>query len=80
MGHLQVRSVRSIRLSFSAFFSTSRTEASASGLISFAVFLGLFAVVSDLGTALPIAGGQTISQPYVVGRMIEALRRQWVGE
>ena len=25
-------------------------------------------------SALPIAGGQTISQPYVVGRMVEALR------
>lgn len=25
-------------------------------------------------SALPIAGGQTISQPYVVGRMIESLR------
>jgi predicted MFS family arabinose efflux permease len=27
------------------------------GLLSFAVFLGLFAIVSDLGIALPIAGG-----------------------
>ena len=36
MGHLQVRSVNSISVSLRAFFSTSRTEASASGLISLA--------------------------------------------
>ena len=28
-------------------------------------------------TALPIGFGQTISQPYVVGRMIECLVRDW---
>ena len=36
MGHLQVRSVNSSRLIFFAFFSTSLTLASASGLISLA--------------------------------------------
>ncbi len=36
IGHLQVRSVSSISVSLRARFSTSRTEASASGLISLA--------------------------------------------
>ena len=35
-GHLQVRSVNSIRLIFFEVFSTSRTDAKASGEISFA--------------------------------------------